>query len=69
MEVSLPVKLIVCQTVLYILVANTALLVLVFMAITIYQKLRKRGHVQIGVKEKPKKPKKVDKAKVAYKKW
>jgi len=69
MEVSLPVKLIVCQTVLYTLVANIALLVLAFIAITIYQKRHKREHVQIGVKEKPKKSKKLDKTKVAYKKW
>lgn len=69
MEVSLPVKLIVCQTVLYTLAANIALLVLVFIAITIYQKPRKREHVQLGVKEKSKKPKKVDEAKMANKKW
>jgi hypothetical protein len=69
MEVSLPVKLIVCQTVLYTLAANIALLVLAFIAITIYQKWHKREHVQIGVKEKPKKSKKLDKTKVAYKKW
>ena len=48
---------------------STILLVLVFIIMEICRKPRKREHVQVGVKEKPKKSKKVDKAKVAYKKW
>jgi len=68
MELSTQGELIVCKMALFTLVADIVLLVLGCIILDSYRKLRRGKLVIHGVKEKPKKPKGLDKAEVADKK-